>query len=272
MATYAIGDVQGCYGELQLLLEKIQFNSEQDCLWFAGDLINRGPKSLEVLRFIKNLGEKHKVVLGNHDLHCLAVASGVRKASNDDTLQEILQAPDCDELMDWLRHQALFYYDPTLNVAMVHAGIIPQWDIATSQLRAREVEGVLQGENYLELLKEMYGHEPNQWKDSLTGNQRLRLIINIFTRLRVCSEQGECDFSYKGKPGDQKMPFQPWYDVYNNRQELDCDIVFGHWAALLGFVQTKRIHGLDTGCVWGNKLRTMRLDDKKIFEVASLHK
>jgi bis(5'-nucleosyl)-tetraphosphatase (symmetrical) len=268
MATYAIGDIQGCYQELCDLLTIINFDERKDQLWFAGDMVNRGPDSLAVLRFIKSLGGHHCAVLGNHDLHLLATACGSRPIHPKDTFQDILAAPDRDELCAWLICQPLLVSDDDLRFTMVHAGVASSWDLIMAKAHAKEVEAVLQSDKAEAFFQDMYGDDPDQWTDDLVGFDRLRCIVNIFTRMRYCSPQGKMILSFKGKIGTQPEGFFPWYEV--KRLTRESRIVFGHWAALMG--QTPRDHGvyaLDTGCVWGGKLRAMRLEDKKMYEVAS---
>jgi bis(5'-nucleosyl)-tetraphosphatase (symmetrical) len=263
MATYAIGDVQGCFDELCLLLNQIHFDAAHDCLWFAGDLINRGLQSLEVLRFVKNL--PHTItVLGNHDLHLLALASG--NPYKNHTLQAVLDAPDCDELVAWLRQQPLIHYDAHLNYAMVHAGLPPQWTFAQAQGYALEVTTLLQGEYWEELMSHMYGDSPGQWQETLEGWSRLRYIVNAFTRLRFCDAQGRLELTYTGKIGGQPQGYLPWFKIPERRTK-NLPIVYGHWAALLGETNEPNIYALDTGCVWGNCLTAMRLEDGKRFSV-----
>lgn len=232
MATYAIGDVQGCYAELVQLLLKIQFDPHHDTLWFAGDLVNRGPRSLEVLRFIKDLGDRHKTVLGNHDLHLLAVAYGVRNQQTSDTLDAILTSPDKNELLDWLRHRKLFHYDKTLQFVMVHAGLASTWNVQQAQELAREVESALRDSPML-FLRNMYGNEPSQWNDHLSGIERLRCITNHLTRMRFCYQDGRLDLSCKGQIADKPDYLFPWFSV-PNRVNAQVKIIFGHWAALEG--------------------------------------
>ena len=261
MSTYAIGDIQGCFDSLQQLLDKIQFAST-DRLWFTGDLVNRGPQSLEVLRFIKSLGPNHKVVLGNHDLHLLSVAYGLKSKKPGDTLDSILEAEDVLELMGWLRHQPLLHYDSSLNYLMVHAGLSPLWDINKARSLAKEVEQELQNEDYAFLLENMYGNDPDHWEDHLSGISRWRCIINYLTRVRFCDAEGRIEMEYKGKIKDKPKDLIPWYDL-PNRQTRDQNIVFGHWASLEGQVDTPNLFPLDTGCVWGRSLTAMRLEDQE---------
>lgn len=259
MATYAIGDVQGCHNELQRLLDHIQFDPACDTLWFVGDLVNRGPDSLKVLRFIKGLGKRAYAVLGNHDLHTLAVANGHLKYHRNDTIDDILNAEDRDELMHWLRYLPLLHHDPQLNFTMIHAGLPPQWDFATAQACAREVETVLRSANYIEFLDHMYGNEPNCWHENLTGWDRLRFITNCFSRLRYCSKDGKLALEEKGKPGTQAEGLLPWFDI-PDRQSHSMRIVFGHWSTL-GPVNSEQVFPIDTGCLWGGQLTALRLED-----------
>jgi bis(5'-nucleosyl)-tetraphosphatase (symmetrical) len=260
MATYAIGDIQGCYDDLQHLLENIKFDPEQDYLWFAGDLVNRGPKSLEVLRFIKALGDRAITVLGNHDLHLLAVWQHThRHFKSNDTLQSILNAEDGTELLEWLRHQPLMHYDKALNYSMVHAGLPPQWSIKKALKRAQEVESVLRGEQFRDFLENMYGNTPKRWKKSLEGWDRLRFIVNCFTRLRYCSPKGKLQLIDKGHPGSQEEGYVPWFMV-PDRKSRDDKIVFGHWSTL-GLYLGHGVRSIDTGCLWGGALTALKIDN-----------
>lgn len=272
MAIYAIGDIQGCFDEFRELLEKIRFDPNQDRLWLVGDLINRGPKSLEVLRFVKNLRLICQIVLGNHDLHLLASWVHGQAIAEKDTLQPILQASDCDELCHWLRHQPLMVEDQSLHFMMVHAGVLPQWDIAQVRRYAHEIENTLRSESYKEFLTHMYSNADNVWDEGLTGISRLRTLVNVFTRLRYCDENGVMALTEKGALGSQSAGLLPWY-AWSSRKTKQQRIVFGHWAALEGAVLgDHNVFALDTGCVWGQKLRAMRLDDLRIFEVPSRQK
>ncbi|HEX4046046.1 MAG TPA: symmetrical bis(5'-nucleosyl)-tetraphosphatase [Gammaproteobacteria bacterium] len=266
MTTYAIGDVQGCFAELQQLLERIAFDPTQDTLWFTGDLVNRGPQSLPALRFIKSLGDKHTVVLGNHDLHLLAVAYGVRTLHRDDTLNDILAAPDCDELMDWLRHRPLLYHDRHFDCVLVHAGLAPCWTVKQAQTLAKEVEVVLAGDTPAFFLQHMYGNEPAAWQDNLAGMERLRCITNYLTRMRFCYEDGRLELSYKGEITGKPRELIPWFEV-KDRANVNANIVFGHWAALGGKTPLPHLYALDTGCVWGNCLTALRMADGVRFSV-----
>ncbi len=264
MATYAIGDIQGCYDELRRLLDIVGFEASHDTLWIAGDIVNRGPHTLAVLRFLKNLGDRSIAILGNHDLHLLVVAAGVRKPHRADTLNELLAAPDCDELLEWLRRQRLMHADDSLGYAMVHAGLLPQWSVPQALALAREVETVLQGPDYQDFLQQMYGNDPKRWDDNLAGYDRLRTIVNAMTRLRLCTPDGEMEFSHKtGLPGIPSG-YIPWFDV-PGRASRDTPLIFGHWAAL-GLLLRPNLLAIDSGCVWGRQLTAVRLEDRQVFQ------
>lgn len=267
MATYAIGDVQGCYDSLMKLLDKIDYDDNQDTLWFAGDLVNRGPKSLKTLRFIKGLGDKAVSVLGNHDLHLLALYYCGQAPKKSDTLLPALTANDSEEIMAWLRHLPLVHRDKKLNAVMVHAGLPPQWSAKKAVKRSQEVEQFLQGESYLEFFHHMYGNLPDQWHKSLQGLDRLRAIVNYFTRMRYCTSDGKLDLITK--EGLDKAPagFKPWFKL--KRKSSDDRIFFGHWAALEGKADSPNVFALDTGCVWGGKLSAIRIEDETWFRVKS---
>lgn len=265
MSTYAIGDIQGCYSELMSLLHKINFDPNCDSLWFVGDLVNRGPESLQVLRFVKQL--KNCVsVLGNHDLHLLAVYHEKNSLKADHTLDDILQAPDAEELIKWMRLRPLMHYDADLGYALVHAGIYPLWTIAQAKRYAEEVEFSLQGEGHQNLLAVMYGNKPDIWNESLTGYDRLRFIFNCFTRMRFCSAAGQLELTAKNSKPASPPDYMPWFEVPNRPAKND-QIIFGHWAALCGKVTVPNVYALDTGCVWGRSLTAMRLEDKQLFSV-----
>ena len=264
MTTYAIGDVQGCFDELQLLLDKVRFDSHHDQLWFTGDLVNRGPQSLEVLRFVKDLGNRAITVLGNHDLHLLAVNARLRIPRHNDTFSAILAAPDADELLSWLRHRPLLHHDQSTDYVLIHAGLPPQWNLAKAKACAREVEAVLQGGHHLELMKNMYGNNPDLWLESLSGWSRLRFIINCFTRLRYCDREGHLALNEKGTPGTQAEGYSPWFELWEHPEDA-VEVIFGHWSTL-GHCHRSGFHALDTGCIWGGQLTAMRLvnDAQKI--------
>ncbi|MCV6614237.1 MAG: symmetrical bis(5'-nucleosyl)-tetraphosphatase [Cellvibrionaceae bacterium] len=265
MATYAVGDIQGCFEPLLYLLEQISFDPAKDKLWVAGDLINRGPRSLDTLRFIKSLDHCTEVVLGNHDLSFLAYAHGFQPPRDGDTIEEILRADDCDELVYWLRQQKLIHHDPELGYAMVHAGIPPQWTLQKALRRAAEVEAVLQDDDaYSDFLLHMFGSEPRRWRKGLKGNDRLRLITNYFTRMRFVDEDGTLEFQAKSGPESAPKGFKPWYK-FKKRKTCDDKIIFGHWAALQGFADADNVFPLDTGCVWGGELTVMCLEDGQFY-------
>ena len=257
MAIYAIGDVQGCFEQLQALLDKLQFNTDNDTLWFAGDIVNRGPYSLDTLRFIRSLGNKAITVLGNHDLHLLAIANGRGKQRKKDTIQNILDAPDRDELLDWLMHRPLMHYNKKLNVSLTHAGIYPKWNINDALEFASEVEAVLQSDKSHEFFHHMYGDKPPMWSNALKGWDRLRFITNAFTRMRYCDQQGHLYLHDKSAPGKQPAGIHPWFDFTNKTQ--DTDILFGHWSTL-NDPDKKNLFPLDTGCLWGGKLTALKIE------------
>ncbi len=271
MATYAIGDVQGCFEELQRLLAAVRFDPAIDTLWFAGDLVNRGPDSLAVLRFVHSLGDRVITVLGNHDLHLLACAWGGRRPHRHDTFAAVLNAADREPLLQWLRRRPLLHYDASRDTLLVHAGLPPQWSVHDALAMAAEVEQALRGGRCEEFLREMYGNEPDRWSSDLAGCERLRFITNCLTRMRFCTRRGRVDLKPKGPPGTQADKLLPWYAV-PGRASQGTRILFGHWATLhLGPARTEdhNVVGLDTGCVWGGQLTAMRLDDGRQFSVAS---
>lgn len=263
MATYAIGDLQGCFDALQRLLAQFDFDPARDRLWFVGDLVNRGPQSLELLRFVKSLGEAAVCVLGNHDLHLLMVADGRVRAHRHDTLDGILQAPDRDELLDWVRHLPIIHVEG--QYVLVHAGLLPQWDAAHAASLGREVEQALRGPAWRTLLEHMYGNEPDRWDEGLAGYDRLRVIINAMTRLRICDSQGRMEFAHKGSPADIPAGYMPWFEV-PGRASAGSTVVCGHWSAL-GLVTLPNLLALDTGCLWGRQLSAVRLEDRRVFQV-----
>ena len=262
MAVYAIGDVQGCFDALGALLDKLRFDPAADRLWFAGDLVNRGPQSLEVLRFVRGLPQA-VTVLGNHDLHLLAVASGQAPVKKHDTLDEVLAAADRAELLAWLRTRPLLHHDAALGYTLVHAGLLPTWDLVTAQRLAREAEHFIERSEHNELFTHMYGDTPDHWDDQLAGWARIRLIINGFTRLRYCDRQGRMDLRPKMAPGWQPAPLLPWFQL-PDRRSADLRIVFGHWSTL-GVRQGDGVIALDSGCLWGGRLTAVRLTDAPVF-------
>lgn len=263
MSTYAIGDVQGCDRALARLIERIAFDPARDELVFVGDLVNRGPHSLEVLRRVRALGSSARTVLGNHDLHLLMVAEGHGKKRHDDTLDAILAAPDRDELLDWLRRQPMMLRAG--EAAVVHAGLLPTWTIQRAFGLAGEVEAVLRGPGYREFLAHMYGSRPDAWDESLSGWDRLRVIVNAMTRMRFCSASGVMEFATKGETSTAPPGYMPWFEV-PGRAAADSTIVCGHWSAL-GVHLTERVVGIDSGCIWGGPLTALRLDDRSVSQV-----
>ncbi len=257
MALYAIGDVQGCHDALLALLDEIGFDAEHDRLWFTGDLVNRGPMSAEVLRFVMGRGERALTVLGNHDLHLLAVAEGAETIKKTDTFRDILEAPDREDLLGWLRQQPLLHHDAAADYTLVHAGIWPLWGLAQARNLTGEVEQVLRGDNYHEFFLHMYGNQPAVWDDRLTGWERLRFITNACTRMRFCGNAGQLEFTHKGPPGTQPVGFLPWYE-HAHRQVLATTVIFGHWATLPVFDHPGLV-SLDSGCLWGGALTAVRL-------------
>ena len=260
MAVYAVGDIQGCYDEFEVLLERLRFDPAQDRLWLTGDLVNRGPRSLETLRKVKSLGDAATVVLGNHDLHLLAIAIDPRaKRKTKDTLDDVLNASDRDELLHWLRHRPMLHHDAQLQRTLLHAGLPPQWDLPLAIACAREVEAELRDLHRARaLFQNMYGDEPDCWDDSLQGFARLRFIVNCLTRLRVCTASGKLRLKNKGTLDDIEPGLYPWFRAPHRRSRHDR-MVCGHWSAL-GYHDADNVLGLDTGCVWGGTLCAVRLD------------
>lgn len=265
MATYAIGDVQGCFAPFTHLLEQIRFDPVHDRLWFVGDLVNRGPNSVSVLRLVKGLGNSAITVLGNHDLHLLALAEGIVRPRRSDTVQAVMTAPDRDELLLWLRRRPLLHRER--NLVLVHAGLPPQWTVEQAEALAREAEQTLQSDSYPALLRAMYRRSsPCRWSDNLTGMTRLAVVTGILTRMRVCTREGLVDFSYTGPLHSIPPGFLPWFDV-PGRKHAGTAIVCGHWAAL-GLQVRDNLLALDAGCVWGRQLTAIRLDDRRVFQVS----
>ena len=258
MAVYAIGDIQGCYTELRRALDEIRFEPGRDTLWSVGDLVNRGPGSLEVLRFVRDLGDSAVCVLGNHDLHLLALAAGHDKHEENPSLNAVLDAPDRDELLHWLRHRPLLHYDPYLDFVMVHAGLPPQWDLKTARACAGEVEAVLRGDGHRDYFLQMYGNKPNRWDPDLAGMDRWRFITNCLTRLRYCDKKGRLALKEKGRLGSQKKGHIPWFE-HPKRRSRDQRILCGHWSTL-GYLAEHNVWALDTGCVWGGTLTLLQID------------
>ena len=260
MATYAVGDLQGCLQALQCLLKQVAFDPQRDRLWLVGDLVNRGPQSLETLRFLYSIRESLVCVLGNHDLHLLAAGRNIERLKKADTLREIIEAPDSAELLEWLRQQKLLHYDEQRNVALVHAGIPPQWSLRKALKCAAEVETALRDDNLLPpYLDGMYGNEPNKWSKNLSGIERLRVITNYLTRMRFCTAEGKLDLKSKEGVGTAPKGYKPWY-AHKDRRSRHVKIIFGHWAALEGRVDEPGVIALDTGCVWGGAMTLYNVD------------
>ncbi|MGH8168601.1 MAG: symmetrical bis(5'-nucleosyl)-tetraphosphatase [Woeseiaceae bacterium] len=260
MAVYAIGDIQGCYEPFRRLLDKLRFEPEKDRLWLTGDLVNRGPKSLKTLRFVQSLGDTAITVLGNHDLHLIAVANGIgRSREQNGPLAKLLRADDCDELVDWLRRRPLAHFSPDLNALMVHAGLHPRWTVKKTLARAAEVEAVLRSDAYLNFLPKLYGNSPSRWSGKLTGNKRLRFIVNCLTRMRMIDKDGRMDYSHKGPPGSARKGLIPWFEAPDARWR-GTRVIFGHWSAL-GLIVKRDLIGIDSGCVWDGELTAVRLND-----------
>jgi bis(5'-nucleosyl)-tetraphosphatase (symmetrical) len=261
MAVYAIGDLQGCYDPFRELLDALRFDPSSDTLWLAGDLVNRGPKSLKTLRFVRSLGDSVISVLGNHDLHLLALWSGsVRFGNRFESLEKLLKAPDVDELCDWLRHRPLAHYDKSLDTLLVHAGTHPNWSVKKTTARAAEVENELRHGDFEILLGKMYGNTPNTWSGKLGGYKRLRFIINCLTRMRMITVDNKLNFTHNGSPWRSRKNILPWYKA-DDRATGATRVVFGHWSQL-GLVVLPELISLDTGCVWGRQLTAVRLDKR----------
>jgi len=263
MATYAIGDIQGCFDAFSRLLEHCAFDAGHDKLWLVGDLVNRGPRSLETLRFVRDLGPAAITVLGNHDLSLLMAAEGCGKRGKGDTFDEILAAPDRDELLDWLRHQRLCHVEG--EYCLVHAGLLPQWTASKARELAAEVESALTGSDWREFMANMWGSEPAYWQESLDGWPRLRVIVNAMTRMRFCSPDGVMDFRVKGEVAKAPKGFMPWFHV-PDRRNADSVLITGHWSAL-GLKVMPNLLAIDSGCLWGGPLTAIRLEDRAIFQV-----
>lgn len=264
MSTYVIGDIQGCLEPLLRLLDECGFNPLKDRLWFVGDLVNRGPDSLGVLRLVRDLGDRAVTVLGNHDLHLLVAAGGFSALHRGDTFQDVLQASDRLELLEWLRHRPLFHTEG--NWALVHAGILPAWSVERAASLAREAERLLQSTQCDEFLRTMYGNQPDCWNDALTGWDRARVIVNAMTRLRVCTPEGRMEFHHKGELAEVPAGHLPWFEV-PSRQSRSHIVLFGHWSAL-GYRAGPDYIALDTGCLWGRSLMALRLEDRVTFQVS----
>ncbi|TDQ57952.1 bis(5'nucleosyl)-tetraphosphatase ApaH [Mesocricetibacter intestinalis] len=264
MATYLVGDLQGCYDELRSLLDRVKFDPASDHLYLVGDLVARGDKSLDCLRLVKSLGAAAQTVLGNHDLHLIATALGIKKVKACDRVEGIFAAADFEALIDWLRRQPLLVYNRQRNFVMTHAGISPDWDLSCALACAAEVENVLRGDDYHELLRAMYQNYPERWNENLSGFERLRYIINVFTRMRFCYRDHRLDFACKAPPEQAPPELLPWFKLENPLYK-QLNIVFGHWASLVDTPTPENIYALDTGCVWNNRLTMLRWEDKRYF-------
>lgn len=257
MTTYAVGDIQGCLEPLKGLLERLAFSPDRDQLWSVGDVVNRGPQSLDTLRFVKSLGPAFRMVLGNHDLHLLAAARGYRQPTPKDTLEEVLSAHDAPELLSWLQTQPLLIHDR--GYVMTHAGLPPQWSLASALARAKEVEAALRGPDASLFFQHMYGNTPALWRDDLPAPERWRVITNYFTRMRFCTAEGELELTCKLGPEQGPEGYAPWYS-HTDRKTAGQKLIFGHWAALEGRACGAGLFPLDTGCVWGKRLRILNLE------------
>jgi len=259
VTTWAIGDLHGCLDEFERLLARLDFDPQRDRLWFVGDLVNRGPDSLGCLRCVRAFGDRAITVLGNHDLHLLATAAGMRRVRGKDTFDDVLDAPDRDDLLEWLRRRPLLHRDPALGFTMVHAGLHRDWDLDTAAALAREVESELRKPGCGGLFEYMYGDEPAQWSDDLGIEARIRCIINVMTRMRFCRTDGSVDLDPTGPPGSQPEGLVPWYEV-PGRATAGERIVVGHWSRL-GYLSMRGVHALDAGCLWGGRLTALNLDN-----------
>jgi len=286
---WVIGDVQGCARALDELLAQPDIVSDLNTnahtqIWFAGDLTNRGPDSLGTLRRIRDLGERAVSVLGNHDLHLLAMAAGVRRPGPSDTFIDVLNAPDAAHWIDWLRHRPLAHHANIhgQEYLMVHAGVLPQWSLAQTLACAHEVERALQADDWQQRLAAMYGNEPSRWQADLRGEDRLRIIVNALTRLRMCRPDGRMEFAHKGTPRSGSpqsadaqsrthtdTPLIPWFDVRDRITKNEATIVFGHWSTL-GLMLRSDAICLDTGCIWGGQLTALRLHDRKLVQICAM--
>ena len=272
MSNYVVGDIQGCYKPLRNLLKKARFSVNRDRLWCVGDLVNRGPRSLDTLRFLQDMDESTVIVLGNHDLHFIAINEGCSPSPNKNSLGKLLAAPDCQQLSDWLRRKPLAHYEcidtklGLTNFLMIHAGVAPQWSLQKTLNLAAEVEYMLHSSDYRDYLRHMYGDTPDFWYDKLEGLDRLRVITNYLTRIRFCDEIGSLQLSAKEGLDSAPTGLEPWYEY--EKISAETTILFGHWAALEGRTSRQHVHALDTGCVWGRELTMMRLEDKRKFAVS----
>lgn len=264
MATYIVGDLHGCFEEFQRLLAKANFDPAQDEIWLTGDLIARGEDSLGCLRFLKNLGSRAQTVLGNHDLHLLSTLHGIKRPKTNDKVQAIFEAEDREDLQNWLRNQPLMAQHPVHKFVVVHAGITPEWDLATATQCAREAEAILRSEHYVDYLAQMYDSQPDRWSPDLQGIERWRYTVNVFTRMRFCYANGRLDFDCKLPVAEAHEGLIPWFELDNPLFD-EQSILFGHWASLMGHCSRPNIYALDTGCAWGSHLTMIRWQDKQIF-------
>lgn len=269
MATYAIGDVHGCLNELKLLLTLIDFDASRDKLWFVGDLVDRGPDSLAVLRLVHALKDAAIVVLGNHDMHLLALQYHVARFADYPLLVPIFNAPDAQELLTWLATRPLLHHDPKLGYVMVHSGLPPQWDLVQAQSLAHEVETTIQRADNHTFFQNMYGDLPDLWQENLVGDERLRFIVNALTRMRFCDVHGRLNLTAKVDLSCAPLGFFPWFQI-PARKTQSVKIIFGHWAALAGKANTPNIYAIDTGCVWGGSLTALRLEDEQRFSIKTM--
>jgi bis(5'-nucleosyl)-tetraphosphatase (symmetrical) len=268
MATYVIGDLQGCYDALQRLLKHINYTPQQDTLWFCGDLVARGPQSLECLQFVKSLGAGAVTVLGNHDLHLIACYHGFSSIKPQDLLQPLFDSPQLDELIHWLQQQPLLHFDAKRNCMLVHAGLAPEWSVSDAIQLTAEIQLQLRT-NPLPLLQTMYGNKPERMSEVVTQEQRWRFTINSCTRMRFCRQDGSLELKEKGHPRNQTL-LVPWYEFW--RSKLQAELFFGHWAALNGYSPVANIHALDTGCIWGNALTAYCIETQQRYSVAGLQR
>ncbi|PPI88636.1 diadenosine tetraphosphatase [Candidatus Pantoea edessiphila] len=266
MSTYLIGDIHGCYKELRTLLKKVNFDSRKDTLWLTGDLVARGPYSLDVLRYVKSIDRCVKLVLGNHDLNLLAVHAGINSDKTNKDLKNLLKAEDIDDIINWLRCQPLIQVDEQKKLIMAHAGISPQWDLKTAKMCAYEIEKVLSSNIYTLFLNSMYGNTPNDWNEKLSGLSRLRFSTNVLTRMRYCFSNGQLEMFSKNIIKSSKLSIRPWFNI-KNKSISDYTIVFGHWSAIKGKGTPKKIIGLDTGCCWGGRLTLLHWEEKKYCRI-----
>ncbi|UDG81357.1 Bis(5'-nucleosyl)-tetraphosphatase, symmetrical [Candidatus Profftia lariciata] len=265
MSILLIGDIHGCYKELRSLLIQVAFNPLKDTLWITGDLVGRGPNSVEVLRYIKSLGHSVRMVLGNHDLHLLAIYKGIKDNDPKYNINQLLIAPDVDILINWLRCQPMLQIDNKYKIVMTHAGISPQWNIEIAQMCANEIEAILSSNNYQLLLNNMYNNKSNNWSNNLTYLDRLRFAINALTHMRYCFPNGQLDMICKDVPEKTPAPLKPWFSLPNKVLDNQYAIIFGHWASLAGTKTPSLIYALDTGCCWGGNLTLLRWEDKQYF-------